>query len=868
APIGRATAQSCAYVLDRRGDPVPSGVAGELVIGGTGVARGYLNRPAWTAERFVPDRFAGLPGPFAGLPGRRLYRSGDLVRWLAEGEIEFLGRIDHQVKIRGLRIELGEIEAALAAHPAVRHAVVLARERDAGRGERWLVAYAVLREGAAADAGALRQELGESLPAYMVPSALVLLDALPRTATGKVDRRALPAPESVEEEAGFAAPGDPTEEILAGIWAAVLGRGRVGVHDNFFEIGGHSLLATQVLSRIREAFRVEVPVQRLFEAPTVAGLAAAVRRLQLERYGPAAPAMVPVPRDRELPLSFAQQRLWFIEQFDTGHGAYNIPVAVGLTGAVEAALLERIFNEVVRRHEVLRTRFEAPAGRPRMVIADRLELSLPVVELGSLPAGEREVEVRRLAAAEAERPFDLTRGPLIRVLLVRLTAAEQLLFGNMHHIVSDGWSMEVLVRELTVLSQALSQGGPSPLPELPLQYADFAHWQRQWLAGEALETELAYWTEQLAGAPPQLELPTDRPRPAVQSFRGRHLAVALTETLSEALAALARREGATLFMTLLAAFKVLLHRYTGREDIVVGTPIAGRNRREIEGLIGFFVNTLVLRTDLSRGTANRGTANRGPMYRELLARVRRVSLDAYAHQDLPFERLVEELEPQRDLSSTPLFQVMFALQNAPRERFELPELTLSTLSAAGETAKFDLTLTLQEDAAGIRGELEYSTDLFDPTTMVRLVAHFERLLEGIVEDPERRLAELPRMTAPERHQLLVEWRETGTAPPPDLCIRELFEAQVEARPDARAVVCGPTMLSYRELDERASRLAHHLRELGVVPEVLVGIAAERRPEVVVGLLGILKAGGVYLPLDPSHPEERLAFQLRDAGARV
>ncbi|MCP4664032.1 MAG: amino acid adenylation domain-containing protein, partial [bacterium] len=858
APIGRATAQNRVYVLDRRGDPVPSGVAGELVIGGSGVARGYLNRPALTAERFVPDRFAGLPDPFVGLTGRRLYRSGDLVRWLPEGQIEFLGRVDHQVKIRGLRIELGEIEAALAAHPAVRHAVVLARDRDAGRGERWLVAYAVLREGATADAGALRQGLGERLPAYMVPSAIVLLDALPRTATGKVDRRALPAPESVEAEAGFAAPGDPTEEILAGIWAAVLGRGRVGVHDNFFDVGGHSLLATQVLSRIRETFRVELPVQRLFEAPTVAELADIVRSLRREDQDLAAPAMVPVSRDQELPLSFAQQRLWFLDQFEPGSPAYNLPAAVRLGGAVAPALLERIFNGVVRRHEALRTTFTATAGQPHQVIAAELDLPLPVVELARLPAAAREAEARRLAEAEALCPFDLTVGPLIRCTLLRLREEDHVVLVTMHHIVSDGWSVGIFLRELTLLHEAFSEGRPSPLTELPLQYADFAHWQRQWLQGEVLEAELAFWKQRLGDAPQRLELPTDRPRPAIQTFRGQTRPVALSRELSSSLEALSRRQGATLYMTLLATFQLLLSRTTGQEDIAVGSPIAGRNRREIEGMIGFFVNTLVLRTRLRYDGS----------FRELVAEVRRVSLDAYAHQDLPFERLVEELQPERDLSSTPLFRVMFILQNAPAAGGEMPGLSPDVLDAEATTAKFDLTLSLQEGEAGASGELEYGTDLFDPTTMVRLVAHFKRLLEGIVEDPERRLGELPWMTVPERHQLLVEWRGTGTEAPSDLCIRELFEAQVEARPDARAVVCGPTIVSYRELDERASRLAHHLRELGVAPEVVVGIAAERRPEVVVGLLGILKAGGVYLPLDPSHPEERLAFQLRDAGARV
>ncbi|MCP4662547.1 MAG: AMP-binding protein, partial [bacterium] len=647
----------------------------------------------------------------------------------------------------------------------------------------------------------------------------------------------------------------------AEIWAAVLGEGRVGVDDNFFELGGHSLLATQVVSRIRETFRVELPLPRLFEAPTVAELADAVRRLRREEQGVVPPPLVPVARDRRLPLSFAQQRLWFLDQLDPGSSAYNIPLAVRL-GAVEAALLERIFNEVVRRHEVLRTTFAAEAGEPRQVIAEQLHLPLPVVDLDRLAAEDRRLETERLAAAEARRPFDLKVGPLIRFTLVRLTAGEQVVMATMHHIVSDGWSMGVFLRELTVLGDAFARGASSPLAELPVQYADFAHWQRRWLAGEVLDTQLGYWREQLAGAPPHLELPTDRPRPAVQTFRGRLLGTALPEPLSGALARLSREQGVTLYMTLLAAFKILLSRFTGQEDVVVGSPIAGRNHKEIEELIGFFVNTLVLRTDLSGA----------PTFRELEARVREMALGAYAHQDLPFEQLVEVLQPQRDLSSTPLFQVMFILQNAPREAGETSGFAMSPIPTGGTTAKFDLTLSLQDSDAGLRGALEYCTDLFDPTTIARLLAHFEGLLQGIVDDPQKRLSELPRMTAGERHQLLVEWRESGGDDRREQCIHELFEARAQAQPDRPALVCGRTVLSYRELEARANRLADHLRELGVDREpgleTVVGIVAERRPEVVVGLLAILKAGGVYLPLDPGHPAERLAFQLDDAGARV
>ncbi|MCP4570816.1 MAG: AMP-binding protein, partial [bacterium] len=613
-----------------------------------------------------------------------------------------------------------------------------------------------------------------------------------------------------EPAVGTAVPEDPNEELLAGIWAEVLGRDRVGVHDNFFELGGHSLLATQVVSRIRETFRIEVPLPRLFEAPTVAGLAGVVRTLGREQEGVAAPPLVTVARDRELPLSFAQQRLWFLDQLDPRSPAYNIPLAVRLNGTVEAGLLERIFNEVVRRHEVLRTTFAAAAGEPYQVIAGELQVPLPVVDLDRLTAEDRRLEAEHQAAAEARRPFDLTVGPLVRFTLVRLAADAQVVMATMHHIVSDGWSMGIFLRELAALSDAFSRGESSPLAELPIQYADFAHWQRRWLAGEVLDTQLGYWRERLTGAPPRLELPTDRPRPAAQTFRGRHLGMALDESLAGTLARRSREHGTTLFMTLLTAFKVLLSRLTGRQDIVVGSPIAGRNHREIEALIGFFVNTLVLRTDLAGGMDNRD-----PTYREVLARVREVALGAYAHQDLPFEQLVEVVQPERDLSTTPLFQVMFILQNAPREAGETSGLAMSPLAAEGGTAKFDLTLSFEESARGLSGALEYNTDLFDRTTMERLRAHFGLLLAAIADDPDERIGELPRLAAAERHQLLLEWNDTAPAAAPAGLIHELFERQVERTPEAVALVFEHQRLSYRELDRRANQLAHHLRSLGI-----------------------------------------------------
>ncbi|HVR99922.1 MAG TPA: amino acid adenylation domain-containing protein [Thermoanaerobaculia bacterium] len=854
--IGRAVDNTRIHVLDRHLEPVPAGVPGELFVGGVGLARGYAGRPELTAEKFVPDPFAGL----CGEPGARLYRTADLVRWLPDGDLDFLGRLDNQVKLRGLRIELGEIETVLAQHPAVREAVVLVREDTPG--DKQLVAYAVPAQGTFLAPAALREFLRERLPAYMVPAFFVFLDGLPMTPNGKVDRRALPAPDRAEMEEEAAEPRNAAEDLLAGIWAEVLGRDRVGMHENFFEIGGHSLLATQVVSRIRELFGLELPLQRLFEAPTVADLAAAVEAARRSARGLEAPPLVRMPREaREeggLPLSFAQQRLWFLDQFAPGSPVYNIPAAVRLTGEVDPALLARALDELVRRHESLRTTFTARHGQPVQVIHDGMRLPLPLVDLAGLPEAARGPEARRLAAVEAARPFDLAAGPLARLTLVRLGPADHAALVTLHHVISDGWSMGVFLRELAALVDAFSRREPSPLPELPVQYADFAVWQRQWLAVDVLETGIAYWRWQLGDAPRSLDLPTDRPRPAVQTHNGAACHFTVPAAVAEPLAALSRREGVTLFMTLLAAFQVLLGRYSGQRDLVVGSPIAGRNRRELEGVIGFFVNTLVLRTNLSGD----------PALRQLLAGVRTAALDAYAHQDMPFERLVEELQPARDLSRSPLFQVAFALQNAPMAPLALPGLTLTPWASEARTAKFDLSLAFgQGPENGLAGSLEYNTDLFDGATVERMIGHLLTLLAAAA-DPERRISDLPLLTADERTQILEQWNDTAKPCPQHPMVHELVAGQARRRPGATAVAAPQGTLTYGDLDARANRLAWHLRALGVGPEVLVAACTDRTPERVIGLLAVLKAGGAYVSIDPTYPRERLAFLLEDARAPV
>ena len=636
-----------------------------------------------------------------------------------------------------------------------------------------------------------------------------------------------------ELEGVFVAPRNPVEEMVAGMWRDLLKLDQVGIYDNFFKLGGNSLLATQVISRLREAFSVELPLHQLFESPTVAELSSQIEAIRQAGSEVQLPAIKPVPRDQELLLSFGQQRLWLLAQLEEQSTTYNEPAAVRLSGPLNQAALEQSLREVVRRHEVLRTTFKLVNGSPVQIIAPQPTLTLPVVTLESLLEEEQATEVQRLVTREQELPFDLATGSLLRVRLLKLAAESHVLLVTMHHIVSDGWSMGVFIREVIALYQAFSNELPSSLQELPIQYADFAHWQRQWLKGEVFETQLNYWKQQLARIPPVLELPTDRPRPPVQTFAGNIFSWELNQDLTQQLKTLSQHSGATLFMTLLAAFVTLLSRYSGQEDIVVGSPIANRNRSEVESLIGFFVNTLVLRTDLKDN----------PSFSELLARVRQVALDAYTHQDVPFEQLVEELQPERNLSHTPLFQVMFVLQNAPMEKLELPNLTLTPLEMKSITAKFDLTLSMMETEQGLQGMWEYNSDLFDPQTIARMVGNFQNLLEGIVANPEQRISDLPLLSEAERHQLLVEWNDTQAEYPQDKCIHQLFEEQVERTPEAVAVVFEQEQLTYGKLNKRANQLAHYLQSLGVGPEVLVGICVERSIDMVVGLLGILKAGG-------------------------
>jgi amino acid adenylation domain-containing protein len=708
----------------------------------------------------------------------------------------------------------------------------------------------------------LREHLRERVPEYMLPAAFVFLPQMPLTPNGKLDRRALPEPDFSSaargDDAAAVMPLSMTEELLAEIWTEVLGRSGVARGDNFFALGGHSLLATQVLSRIRAIWRVELPLRALFDAPTIERLALQVEAAQRHAQGSAVrPPLQPVGRDAALPLSFAQQRLWFLDQLEPGSALYNIPVALRLTGRLLVPELEAALAELAQRHETLRTRFVVENEEPRQQIMPAEPLEVARHDLSELPAPEREAAARRIMGAEAGAPFDLQAGRLMRVSLIRLAEEEHIVVLTLHHIVGDGWSMGVLVREVSELYRARVEGRQPALRELPVQYADYAVWQREWLAA-GMAAEVAYWREQLAGAPPLLELPTGRPRPAVQSFRGGREGFEVSGETREGLRRLSRREGATLFMVLLAAFKALLWRYTGQTELVVGTPVAGRTSAELEGLIGFFVNTLPLRTSLRAAET----------FAELMRRVRETSLGAFAHQDVPFEKLVEELNPPRDLSYAPIFQVVFGMQNAPQPDATLPDLTLSPVDVEPETSKFDVTLFMVATGARLVGTVEYNSDLFDAAMIRRMLGHFQNLLEAAAAQPSLALSELPLLSPGEQRQLLVEWNDTAAEYPREARIHELFEAQAAKTPQQAALAFEGEELSYEELNGRANRLARYLRGAGVGPETRVGLLVERSPASVVGLLAIWKAGGCYVPLDAQTPAERLAFMIEDSGAKV
>ena len=845
-PIGTPISNTQVYVLDGNLEVVPVGVAGELYIAGAGLARGYLKRSGLTGERFVANPY--------GPAGSRMYRTGDVAKWRAEGVLDFLGRSDQQVKLRGFRIELGEIEAALLKEEAVGQSAVIMREDEPG--QKQLVAYVVAKGGQVIDVAGLRTGLAQSLPEYMVPAAFVQLEALPLTPNGKLDRKALPRPEFTPLT--YRGAGTPQEEILCGLFAEVLRLPRVGVDDNFFHLGGHSLLATRLISRIRTTLQVELSIRSLFEAPTAGGLARRLEEAQAARA-----ALQVMERPEEIPLSYAQKRLWFLGRLEGVSGTYNIPVTLRLKGALDPRALEAALGDVVGRHESLRTIFPETLGTPRQEILPPSGLSLTVVPSSAASVAQSLVQ-------EAGMGFDLSRELPIRAHLFVLSEEESVLLLVVHHIASDGWSSGPLLRDLAQAYGARCQGKSPSWAALPVQYADYTLWQQALLgseseAGSGLARQLEYWKKTLAGLPEQLELPVDRPRPAVTSYRGGRVSLQIEAELHGKLSELARAENVTLFMVVQAALAGLLSRLGAGTDIAIGSPIAGRTDSALDQLVGFFVNTLVLRTDTSGD----------PSFRELLARVRTSDLEAYAHQDLPFERLVEAINPTRSLAHHPLFQVMLAFQNAGEGEGAAawPGLSVGGMGVGTSVAKFDLSVSVGErrgakgEPRGMGGVIEYSTDLFERATVEAMGQRLVRVLRAMAADPERRIGEVDLLEAEERRRIVEEWNDTAR-PVPEGTLPGLFEEQVVRSPEAVALVFEEESLSYAQLNARANQLAHELIGRGIGPEDLVALALPRSLEMVVALLGILKAGAAYLPLDPEYPVERLAFMLEDGAPKL
>ena len=846
-PVGYAAEDTEILLLDESGHEVGPNSVGEIAVRSRYISPGYWRSPELTQTMFLPDPEGG---------NKRIYLTGDLGLKRQDGCLSHMGRKDFQVNIRGYRVEVSEVEAELRNYPAVDEVAVVGREHPSG--EIRLVAAIVARADAGLTRGELRDFLKDRLPDYMIPSAFMFLDEIPVGANGKIDRSVLPSPDWTPSRSTSNRVGarDELEQLIVGIWEEVLGLEAVDVHENFFHLGGHSLLLGQIVSKLQTVCKVELPLEDFFEQPTIATLADMIQKA----VRGAEDDIISIPkalRDESLPLSFAQERLWFLHQLDPDTGAYNIPTATLIEGRLDYEAMERALNEVIKRHESLRTSFGATNGQPVQVILPELHLCLPVLDLSDFDASDSDAAIQRLITEQSQQPFDLTKAPLLRVFLLKLEANRHV-FVTIHHLIGDAWSVQVLFHELSVFYDIVA-GGKSSLPlELPIQYVDFVIWQRQYMLGERLASYVSYWRRQLGENLPHSELPFDRIRPIHQSFRGARQFVAMQEDLTAGVKALSRLHSVTPFMTLLAAFKSLLFRYTGSEGIIVGSPISGRSRPEVENLIGLFVNTLVLRTDLSGD----------PTFRELLGRQRDVCLDAYARQDLPFEKLVEELRPERDMSRNPLFQVMFIFQNATVSMPNLPETHCRRLDIDSGTAKFDLTVSIFEQNGKLVGNFEYSTDLFDRETIGRMVRHYQILLESVIADPNQRISTLPILTDAERHQLLVEWNNTTAEYPQNICIHELFEDQAQRTPDSIAVKIADTEITYRQLNGRADQLAHYLRRLGVGPDSLVGICLERSLEMMVGLLGILKAGSAYVPLDPAYPKERLRFMVEDAQVSV
>ncbi len=840
--IGKPVANCQAYVLDANRCLLPVGVPGELYLAGAGLARGYLNKPELTEAAFVEIQLDGHDSPI------RLYKTGDLVCWLEDGNLQYIGRSDHQIKLRGFRIELGEIEDAITASALVQENVVVV---DGEGSSRRLVAYIRTNEREPV-ADRIQEILHRSLPDYMVPDIIVELESMPHSASGKIDRHALPAPDQPAQP-DYLPPATPLETEMTEIWQELLGVSRVGVSDNFFDLGGHSLLAMQLVSRLRDSFGVEINLRLIFETPTPAALVKLIEQTQEQEEQP---AITPLAPGAPLQLSFMQQRLWFLDQMEGDSSVYSMPAAFHIEGNVNRDALQKSFLTLTGRHDSLRMSFPDIQGEAAVRLIEPYS-PLTHIDLSQLREKDQKDEIRRQIIRHLEKPFDLAAGRLLRVQLLRLSSQHHILLFNMHHIISDGWSLGVLVGELKELYESFTENRTPSLPMLPIQYQDFAGWQREWLKGDSIHKQLDYWKQQLTGCPPLLNLPTDRPRPDVQTHHGDHFLQNLDAELADGLSSLGKKEGVSLFMTLLGGFSLLLSRYSGQSDICVGTPVAGRGNSQLEKLIGFFANTLVLRTRLAKDNT----------VADMLAQVRETCLDAYANQDTPFEQVVEHLNPERSMGHSPLFQVMLVLQNTPMQKLALSDVSMSPMDLQLSTAKFDITLSVEEKTEGLALDWEYNTDLFNRETVERMADHFQILLQGIAAGKQQKIGTLPMLSTAEQ-AVLRQWNNTRAPFPMEKTLVDLFEDMAAAHPQSDAVVFEDSRLRYDELDQLSNHLAHRLVEAGVGADVLVVVCLERSPAMIVSILAVWKAGGGYVPVDPGYPEERLSYMFDDSRAAV
>ncbi|MDP4196680.1 MAG: amino acid adenylation domain-containing protein, partial [Bacteroidota bacterium] len=853
-PIGKPFANMKLYILDKYLYPVPIGVRGELYVGGLGVARGYHNRPEVTSERFIPD-------PFSKIGGERLYKTGDMARFLDDGNIEFLGRIDNQVKLRGFRVELGEIESALTEIEFVKEAVVIAREDKPGN--KRLVAYLVLSDKEIKQVN-FKKILSDKLPDYMVPSAFVILNSMPLTPNSKVDRKALPIPEDTAGEEikdNYVSPQNPVEEFIANIWADVLlAENPVGIFSNFFDLGGHSLLAAQVISRIRETFNVDIPLRSIFENPTVASLAKVVERSKAASSGLSIPPIMKVSRDQKLPLSFAQQRLWFLEQLEPDSPFYNIPEIYKIKGEVDFETLQKSLNFVIKRHEVLRTIFISEEGIPRQIVLPEFEVKIEFIDFSSYEEIQKNKAVEEILDKQAKTPIKITEAPLFRFNLIKTEKDEFIVLMIIHHIISDDWSTGIMFREISLTYESLLANSDLELEDLSVQYADYAYWQRDWLKGEILQKQLNYWKNKLEGIVPMISLPVDHARPAVQTFNGSFATFEFSEELSQEVKNICRSEGSTLYMVLMAAFQMLLYKYSGQEDFCIGTPIANRNNTDAEKLIGFFVNTLVIRNDAENKIS----------FSKLLKKVKETSLEAYTYQDIPFEQVVEAVQPVRDLSHSPLFQVMFVIQNAAniKRNIKTTQFQISPVEAHSGTAKFDITLFMLEDNDKIAGAFEYNRDLFERETIEKMIGHYINILKQAVSEPERQISQIGLLSRQEEERLLKDLNKAEQIDLIEGYVHQAFEKQVEKMPEEIAIKTFDKEISYSDLNRYSNILANRLIDKGIRPDCKVAIFLDRSVELVVGLLGILKSGGAYIPVEVSYPKERIRYILEDSKPEI